>query len=137
MVGETTKGLAAEYIAAASLLSLGLRVAMAAQDRVDLVAWDDDRFYRIQVKSSSLKFMPQRNPGYHFNLASGSKKKTLPKVSDYDIICLVAIDDRRCSFYATEQINQFTKRMSRRRFEADDIEAETLAKAIEIVKART
>jgi hypothetical protein len=136
MISATTTGLIAEYIACAALLSAGLRVAMAAQDRVDLVAWDEDQFYRIQVKSSSLKFMPQRNPGYHFNLASGSKKKTLPKVSDYDIVCLVGIDDRRCAFYATEQINQFTKRMSRRRFEADDIETETLAKAIEIVKAR-
>lgn len=136
MIGETTKGLAAEYIAAASLLSLGLRVALSQQDKVDLVAWDDDRFYRVQVKSSSLKFMRHRTPGYHFNLASGSKKKILPKVSDYDMVCLVAVDDRRCAFYATEQINQFTKRMPRRRFEAPEIEAETLAKAIEIIKAR-
>ena len=137
MISATTTGLIAEYIACASLLSAGLRVAMAAQDRVDLVAWDDDRFYRVQVKSSTMKFQPGRQPGYHFGLASGSKKMILPKVSDYDMVCLVTVDDRRCAFYATEQINQFTKRMPRRRFETPQIEAETLARAIEIIKART
>jgi len=46
MIGETTTGLVAEYIAAAAVLEQGWRVSLAQQDKVDLVAWRDDKFLR-------------------------------------------------------------------------------------------
>ena len=52
-VAETTKGLIGEYICATSLLELGWKVSMAQQDSVDLIAWKDDQYLRVQVKSAS------------------------------------------------------------------------------------
>lgn len=54
-VPETTKGLIGEYICASALLELGWKVSMAQQDSVDLLAWKDDQYLRVQVKSASLR----------------------------------------------------------------------------------
>jgi len=136
MISETTTGLVAEYIAAAAVLEQGWRVSLSQQDKVDLVAWNDDRFLRIQVKGSSLRHDSGRSPSYQFQLGSGSKKKVLPTVKDYDVIALVGIHHRRTFFLPTEAVQQYTKRINPRRFEMPEIEAETWQKAIEVVDAR-
>jgi len=142
VVSATSTGLAGEYIAAAMLLSLGYRVAMASQDRVDLVCWhpDDGQILRVQVKSATLNIGYGRTFGrsanYHFQLATGAKKSRLPNVKDFDLIVLVGIDHRRCLALATEQAQQSTKRIIAKRFDNPEIEYETMAKAIEIIKAR-
>jgi len=137
---STTIGLIGEYIAAASILERGWRVSMAQQDKVDLVAWYDDEFLRVQVKSSSLtKVRHNRTSGYHFQLAAGngaSKAKTLPTVQDYDILLLCAINSRRCIALATEQVNQQSKRVKANYFETPDIEADTWDRAVQIVRER-
>ena len=56
-VAETTKGLIGEYIFAGALLELGWKVSMAQQDSVDLIAWKDDQYLRVQVKSSTLRLV--------------------------------------------------------------------------------
>lgn len=142
MVSATSTGLAGEYIAAAMLLSLGYRVALASQDRVDLVCWhpDDGQILRVQVKSATLNIGYGRTFGrsanYHFQLATGARKERLPNVKDFDLIVLVGIDHRRCIAFATEQVQQATKRVIAKRFDNPQVEYETMAKAIEIIKAR-
>jgi len=135
---STSTGLCGEFIAASSLISLGYRVALASQDAVDLVCWhvDDGQILRVQVKSATLKYQKGRSPVYHFNLASGARKKYLPKVTDYDLCVCVGIDHRRCLFYATEQIQQYSKRISPNRFDKTQEEYDTLQKALQIIKAR-
>ena len=49
-MSQTTTGLIGEYIAAGVVLSLGWRVSMCQQDKVDLVAWKEDEYIRIQVR---------------------------------------------------------------------------------------
>lgn len=137
MAGETKIGLQGEMIAACTLLSQGFKVALCQQDKVDLICWNDENeIFRVQVKSSSLRLNDVRYPCYHFNLASGSKKKTLPTVKDYDLCICVAIDHRRAYIFATEQIQQHTKRMPAKTFDNPWIEMETMEKALEIVRAR-
>jgi len=136
VVSETSIGLIGEYIAAACLLSLGYRVALAAQDRVDLVCWNDEHILRVQVKSATLQHRNGRQSGYQFQLGSGSKKKKLPSVKDYDLVVCVGIDQRRCIMFATEQLQQYTKRVTSKRFDNPQIEYQTMAKAVEIIKAR-
>jgi hypothetical protein len=136
MISETTSGLAAEYIAAASILELGWRVSLAQQDRVDLVAWKDGQFLRIQVKGSNLRYNKGHSAGYHFQLGCGSKKKTLPSKDDYDVIALVAIPARRVLFFPVETVQQYTKRATPRRFEYPDIEADSWNKTLEMINGR-
>jgi len=123
------------------LLSLGYRVALASQDRVDLVCWhpDDGQILRVQVKSATLNCGYGRHvlaANYHFQLATGARKSRLPNVKDFDLIVLVGIDHRRCLALATEQVQQASKRVIGKRFDNPNIEYETMAKAIEIIKAR-
>ena len=137
---STTIGLIGEYISCAYILERGWRVSMAQQDKVDLVAWHEDEFIRVQVKSASLlKDRDKHTPGYHFQLASGngkSKAKTLPTVTDYDVLLLCAVDARRCVALATEQVNQQSKRLKPSYFETPDIEADTWDRAVQIVRER-
>jgi len=136
VITETTTGLAAEYIAAAAILELGWRVSMAQQDRVDLVAWDGEKFLRIQVKGSNLRHDNGCTPGYQFQLGCGSTKKKLPSRGDYDVVALVAIPARRVLFFPVEAIQQYTKRATPKRFEDPDIEIDSWAKTLEVINAR-
>lgn len=135
-IGETTTGLIAEHIAACAILSLGWRVSMSQQDAVDLVAWDENRFLRVQVKGANLRSEKDRSPVYQMQLGRGSKKKALPTVKDYDLLALVGIQNRRCLFLATEQVQQYTKRISPKRFENPEIEYETWMETLRIIDGR-
>ncbi len=136
MLTETTVGLIGEYITAASLLQMGWRVSLAAQDKVDLVCWSEREFLRVQVKSATLKPKSKSTYGYQFQLASGTNKKILPAVDDYDMLACCSINDRRVVFYATEQVQQYSKRFTQRYFENPNIEEDSFNKAIEIIRGR-
>jgi hypothetical protein len=136
MLTETTVGLIGEYVTAASLLQMGWRVSLAAQDKVDLVCWSEREFLRVQVKSATLKPKSKSTYGYQFQLASGTNKKILPTVDDYDMLACCSINDRRVVFYATEQVQQYSKRFTQRYFENRNIEEDSFNKAIEIIRGR-
>jgi len=136
MLTETTVGLIGEYVTAASLLQMGWRVSLAAQDKVDLVCWSEREFLRVQVKSATLKPKSKSTYGYQFQLASGTKKKILPTLDDYDMLACCSINDRRVVFYATEQVQQYSKRFTQRYFENRNIEEDSFNKAIEIIRGR-
>jgi hypothetical protein len=134
MITATTTGLIGEHIAAASILSMGWRVGMAQQDSVDLLAWNNNTYVRVQVKSASP--YEYNKGGYQFQLGSGSKSKKLPSTQLFDMIALVAVDQRRVKYLATEQVQQFTKRCTRRWFEDLENEIDSFNYAIEIIEAR-
>jgi len=136
MAGETRTGLIGEHIACAALLSLpGIEgAALAQQDKIDLVAWDYLGFIRIQVKSAQLRQESDgRQPTYHFNYGSGLRKK-MPQRGEYDILATVAIEKRRVIFTALEDLKVVSKRINPKRFDDPDVEINTWATALAIVR---
>jgi len=116
-LSETTTGLIGEYISAAAILAQGWRVSMAQQDRVDMVAWNGQEFLRIQAKAASLLGNQDgRSPRHHFNLGHGCKTKHLPTKDDYDVLCLVSPDARRCLFLPVTSVRQYSMRLPASRF---------------------
>jgi len=137
----TTKGLVAEHIACAAVLEMeNWRCVLTPMDRVDAVAWNEENglFVRIQIKSSGLRKRKQGlwTAGYHFSVSGGKNKERLPSVDDFDVICFVANDVRRCAFYATEQMRQRSKRFSQGHFQNPQVEWETWEAAMEVVRQR-
>jgi len=129
---STTIGLIGEYAAASAILSMGWRVSMAQQDAIDLLAFKDDAFLRIQVKTAhALLSKGRRNPSCHFQLGHGGNKR-LPTIKDYDIVALVKPDTRLCIFYPIQAISQYTKRVNPTRFTAEN-EAESWQKAVDVI----
>ena len=132
-MSETTTGLIGEYIAAAAILGRGWRVSMAQQDRVDLVAWKDDTFIRVQAKTASLLSAAcGRSPRHHFQLGHGCKTKHLPKPRDYDVCCLVSPNARRCLFVPVTSIRQRSMRLPPSRFTLE-AEIESWDKAVAVI----
>ena len=133
-MSETTTGLIGEYIAAAAILAQGWRVSMAQQDRVDMVAWNGQEFLRVQAKAASLLGNQDgRSPRHHFNLGHGCKTKHLPTKDDYDVLCLVSPNSRRCLFMPVTSVRQYSLRLPASRFESPDVEAESWDKAVAVV----
>ena len=124
-MSETTTGLIGEYIAAAAILAQGWRVSMAQQDRVDMVAWNGQEFLRVQAKAASLLGNQDgQSPRHHFNLGHGCKTKHLPTKDDYDVLCLVSPNSRRCLFMPVTSVRQYSLRLPASRFtEAAEIDS--------------
>lgn len=132
-MSETTTGLIGEYIAASAILSMGWRVSLCQQDRVDLLAWKDDVYIRVQAKTASLLCDKDgRSPRHHFQLGHGCKAKHLPTKDDYDVCCLVSPDARRCLFMPVTSVRQYSMRLSASRFHAE-AEAESWHRAIDVI----
>ena len=135
-LGETRTGLIGEYIASAAVLSLPgiLGASLAQQDKVDMVAWDDVGFLRVQVKAGRLRHERDRRlPCYHFNYGTGVRKKK-PQRGDYDIVASVAIEKRRVIFTALDALNAVTRRYSTKRFDDPDVEIDSWFEALAIVR---
>ena len=132
-MSETTTGLIGEYIAAAAILAQGWRVSMAQQDRVDMVAWNGQEFLRVQAKAATLLGNQDgRSPRHHFNLGHGCKTKHLPTKDDYDVLCLVSPDARRCLFLPVTSVRQYSMRLPASRF-TEAAETDSWDKAVDHV----
>jgi hypothetical protein len=128
-----------EYIAAGAILSFGThKVSLCQQDGIDMVAFNDDCFLRIQVKTASLHKRKHHRPAYQFQLARGSAKKHKPTEKDFDIIALVAghPEHRRCLFLPVRKVLQYTKRLPVSAFSVE-AEIESWHRAVNaIIEAR-
>lgn len=134
--GETRTGLIGEHIACAAVLSMPgiMGAAMAQQDKIDLLAWDDAGYLRIQVKSRNI--LPEadgRTPCYHFNYGMGLTKKKAERGA-YDIIASVAIDRRKVIFTALDCVGTVSKRIRARRFDDPDVEIDSWRNALAVVR---
>ena len=134
-LSQTTSGLAGEYIAAASVLARGWRVALAQQDAVDLVAWHPETgdMMRIQVKAcqASRQGATHRHR-VHFQTGLGGKKR-LPTLADFDILAMVSTEQRVVWYLPVTSVNtkKYTRPISF--FETPDIESDSWAQAVEII----
>ena len=136
---STTRGMIGEFVTCAAIMSLsqGWKVIHCPQDQIDIIAFLDNDFVRVQVKASSLRAnQSSRKPGYHFQNGSGSAKKKLPDPSKQDIIAHCFLDARRVVFYAAESVNQYSQRYSQSYPLRPDLEQESWDKAISIINER-
>lgn len=129
-LSNSTAGLVAEYIAAASILQQNWGVALASQDSVDLVAWSKETGQRFLVQVKSCQFSRGNRYRLEFNLTIGGDKR-LPNRLDFDIMALVSVEQRTVFFLPVTSIK--AKRMNRTPefFERPDIEADSWQKTIE------
>jgi hypothetical protein len=129
-LSNSTAGLVAEYLAAASILQRGWGVALASQDSVDLVAWNKDTGQRFLVQVKSCQFSRGNKHRLEFNVSIGGNKR-LPIRSDFDIMALVSVEQRSVFFLTVSSIN--VKRMNRTPafFENPDLESDSWQKTIE------
>jgi len=129
-LSNSTAGLVAEYLTAASILQRGWGVALASQDSVDLVAWNRDTGQRFLVQVKSCQLSRGNKYRLEFNLTIGGEKR-LPRRSDFDIMALVSVEQRSVFFLTVSSIN--VKRMNRTPafFENPDLESDSWQKTIE------
>ena len=106
-ISQTASGLAGEYIAAASVLARGWRVALAQQDSVDLIAWHPDSglTLRIQVKACQSSRQGGGRNRVHFQTGLGGQKR-LPTLSDFDILACVSSDQRTVWYIPVTSIRE-------------------------------
>ena len=129
-LSNSTAGLVAEYLAAASILQRGWGVALASQDSVDLVAWNKETGQRFLIQVKSCQFSRGNKYRLEFNVSIGGDKR-LPRRSDFDIMALVSVEQRTVFFMPVASIK--VKRMNRTPafFENPDLEADSWRKTIE------
>lgn len=137
ILSQTESGLAGEYIAAASVVARGWRVAMAQQDAVDLVAWHPktSEILRIQVKScqsSRQDSDSKKRLRVMFHTGIGGSKRQ-PTKDDYDILACVAAEQRTVWFLPVTEI-EFRKYTKRTAFFDDPIiERQSWAHALDVL----
>lgn len=97
-------GRAGELLASGVIESMGYKTVLCQQSSFDmLLLRNDDTHYRVEVKTTSkCNGDPRRSPSlskrYSWNTACGSGAKTKLDPSAVDLLCLVALDTRRCYF---------------------------------------
>ena len=135
MFSATKTGLIGEHIAAAAILQIGddWSAGLVQQDKVDVIAWDDVGFMRVQVKSSRTG-LHKNTSTFAFNVGSGLKKK-IPTREDHDIVCFCAIDLRKVYFYPTCAINKVTFRYKKSFFEQEDLEQTSWDYSVKMVRS--
>ena len=108
----TSVGLMGEMIAAASVIDNGWSVSHCPQDGCDLLAFKDDCFIRIEVKTANMhKEKRYRSPSYHFNCCKGGGKKRLMNRSDADALALCNPDERLVLWLPITQVSFKTRRI--------------------------
>lgn len=136
MSSATKAGLIGEHLSAAAILQINedrWSAGLVQQDKVDVVAWDDVGFIRVQVKSSHLR-QHRSTPMFGFNVGSGLNKR-IPTKEDHDIVCFCAIDLRKVYFYPTCAINKVTFRYKKSFFDQEDLEQTSWNYSVEMVRS--
>ncbi len=133
-VTPTTTGLMGEHLAAAAIIDLGYRAIPCPQDGIDLLAFRENIFIRVQVKSARLRKQRDRGtPCYHHQLGSGRDKKTKADPRTFDVLARVAIDQRRVWFTAAFSVDKLSERKSAEFFAQPDLEAYSWNRAVQTV----
>jgi len=103
-LSEVHIGRAGELLASGVIEALGYRTVLCQQSSFDMLLMrDDGTHYRVEVKTTSkCNGDPRRSSSlskrYSWNTARGSGAKTKLDPSAVDLLCLVALDTRRCHF---------------------------------------
>ena len=125
-------GRIAEYFACGAIEDLGWKTSLCQQEGVDLIAFKDNEFIRVQVKGSNLK-RSLRNNGLQFMMGLGTNKR-FPNSNDYDIACMVSIYHRKCWFVHVCNIQRKSIRRPKAFYQNTELEYESWEKAVDIFK---
>ena len=108
----TATGLMGEMIATASVIDNGWGVSHCPQDGFDLLAFKDDCFIRIEVKTvNRSKGAGYKKPTYHFNCCKGGAGKRLINRSDADAVALCNPDERLVLWLPVTAVSFKTRRI--------------------------
>ena len=124
----------AELIACAILEEQGFKTSFCQQEAVDILAYKDNDFYRVQVKGSKLRKIRNYNH-LQFQLGLG-KAKRLPTINDYDFAVLTSIDQRKCFFMPVEEVDRTTIRKRKIVFDDLNIEEFSLTETLKKIHKR-
>ncbi len=108
-------GQAGEHLAAAVLFQMGVQCAVCPTPGMDLVAFDDARVWRIEVKTTS-KIYPSDKFCYAFNTSRGNSKKKRLNATTCDVLALCALPVRRVIFRNIKTITGKVTRLSSKKF---------------------
>jgi len=131
-------GLVGECIAMTSILQRGYGCAMAQQDGCDLVCWDRNNIdtgntFLVQVRSCQLSRNHKNR--LHFQLGMGGTKR-MPTRQDYDILALVATEQRTVFFMPVYGVNCKKLTKTPDFFSNPEIEIESWKKTIEALNGK-
>ena len=122
-----------EHIALSAIYSMGWKATHCPMDRIDALAFSDQTFLRCQIKTASLALSGHhKSARHHFQLGHGCKTKHLPTKDDYDVLCLVSPNARRCLFLPITAVRQYSMRLSPTRF-TEDAERDSWDKTLAVV----
>ena len=120
-------------MALAAITAMGWKATHCPMDRIDVLAFLDQTFLRCQIKTASLLSNKDgRSPRHHFQMGHGCKAKHLPTKEDYDVLCLVSPNARRCLFLPITSVRQYSMRLSPTRF-TEDAERDSWDKTLAVV----
>ena len=128
-------GRAGELLASGIIESMGYKTVLCQQASFDmLLLRDDDTHYRVEVKTTMApKGDPRKANGratrYSWNTSSGSGSKNRLNAASVDLLCLVAMDVRKCYFKPV--LSHDVVRYNRTPKQINEVqEAEQLAQAL-------
>ena len=134
-------GRAGELLASGIIESMGYKTVLCQQASFDmLLLRDDDTHYRVEVKTTlAPKGDPRKANGrakrYSWNTASGSGSKNRLNAASVDLLCLVAMDVRKCYFRPV--FNHDVLRYNRTPEQVNEVhEAEQLAQVLNQIDSR-
>ena len=112
---NTVVGQAGEYLTAGFLIDLGLQVMVSPTDGCDLLAFDQNRYWRVEVKTASRTEKSNRSH-YRFSVARGSRTKRHLTSDTCDIVALCALPVRRTIFKHVDEVKSLNLRVPTNQF---------------------
>ena len=129
---ELHAGKVGEHICALRMLKAGINASIVNLETVDIIAWDRNKVWRVQVKSSQMRYESGRKKGYQFNIAVGGKRKRPLTYEDCDIVALVAVEHEQVWFYPVDTLGRAkTKRVAPSKFDDPHLCAKTWERALD------
>lgn len=129
---ELHTGKIGEHICALRMLKAGISASIVNLETVDVIAWDRNKVWRVQVKSGHIRYEKDRQAGYQFNIAVGGKQKRPLTYEDCDIVALVAIEHEQVWFYPVDTLGRAkSKRVKTSKFDDPHLCLKTWERALD------
>ena len=133
MRNEVSIGRAGEFLVASIVESFGYRVVLCQQQGFDMLLIDGNDYYRCEIKATKT-LSKDKSKRYAFTTSTGSKVKKPIDPELVDIVCLVAIDLRKCWFVKTSKSGKVSTKVPFDLMAYND-EAEQLNRVIEDLRS--
>jgi hypothetical protein len=133
MKNEMSIGRAGELLAASIVETFGYRTALCQQQGLDMILIDGNDYYKCEVKATKT-LSKDKVKRYAFTTSTGTNPKRPIDHNDVDIICLVALDVRKCWFIKANKDVKIRTNVGFERM-VNNEEAEQLNRVIEDLRS--